>query len=131
MPPVSFTEKDLLRGKVVDPAWYIMQIEEVGEAPSKDGQSTNYPVSGVIVKNADNGSEEFAGVPIEWNFNSKAMGFAVGFLQAFGIDVKPNVRYDLGAAAGKRIVVHVENDTYQGRLVNRINHKYRSIADAA
>ena len=84
MPVISFSEKDLLRGKIVEPAWYRVRIDNIGEAPSKDGGSTNYPVEGVILKNADNGSEDFKGVPIEWNFNSKAIGFAVGFLQAFG-----------------------------------------------
>jgi hypothetical protein len=130
MPVVSFSDKDLLRGKVVEPAWYVMHIESVGEAPSKDGGSTNYPVEGVIVKNADNGSEDFKGVPIDWNFNSKAIGFAVGFLQAFGVDVKSGARFDLNNAAGKQLEVFVENDTYQGRMVNRVNHKYRQLRTA-
>lgn len=127
MPVVQFSDKDLLRGKVVEPAWYVMHIESVGEAPSKDGGSTNYPVEGVIIKNADNGNEEFKGVPIDWNFNSKAIGFAVGFLQAFGVDVKSGARFDLANAAGKQLEVFVENDTYQGRMVNRVNHKYRPL----
>lgn len=130
MPVVSFSDKDLLRGKVVEPAWYVMHIESVGEAPSKDGGSTNYPVEGVIVKNADNGNEEFKGVPIDWNFNSKAIGFAVGFLQAFGVDVKSGARFDLANASGKQLEVFVENDTYQGRMVNRVNHKYRALRTA-
>lgn len=130
MPVVQFSDKDLLRGKVVEPAWYVMHIESVGEAPSKDGGSTNYPVEGVIVKNADNGNEEFKGVPIDWNFNSKAIGFAVGFLQAFGVDVKSGARFDLANAAGKQLEVFVENDTYQGRMVNRVNHKYRALRAA-
>src|SRR3970040_1260629 len=130
MPVVQFSDKDLLRGKVVEPAWYFMHIESVGEAPSKDGGSTNYPVEGVIVKNADNGNEEFKGVPIDWNFNSKAIGFSVGFLQAFGVDVKSGARFDLANAAGKQLEVFVENDTYQGRMVNRVNHKYRALRTA-
>ena len=129
MPLVSYSDKDLLRGKIVEPAWYRMKIEEVGEKPSADGGSTNYPVEATIIKNADNGNEEFAGVPINWNFNSKAMGFSIGFLQCLGVDVQPVVRYDLANAAGKVIDVFVENDTYQGRLVNRVNHKYRKVSE--
>jgi len=125
MPVITFAEKDLLRGKVVTPGWYRVRIDGIGEAPSKDGGSTNYPVEGTILINADNGDSEFAGVPLDWNFNSKAIGFAVGFLQAFGVDVKAGARFDLNAAMGKEIEVFVENDTYQGRLVNRVNHKYR------
>lgn len=125
MPIVQFSDRDLLRGKVVEPAWYVVNIVSVGEAPSKDGGSTNYPVEGVIVKNADNGSEDFAGVPLDWNFNSKAIGFAVGFLAALGVDVKAGARFELANAAGKTMEVFVENGEWQGRIVNRVNHKYR------
>lgn len=124
-PVISFSEKDLLRGKVITPGWYRMRIDSVGEAPSKDGNSTNYPVEGTVIMNGDNGDVEFAGTPVDWNFNSKAIGFAVGFLKAFGVDVKSGARFDLSSAAGKELDVFVENDTYQGRLVNRVNHKYR------
>jgi hypothetical protein len=127
MPIISFTDRDLLRGKVVEPAWYVVLIQSVGEAPSKDGNSTNYPVEGVIVKNADNGSEDFKGVPLDWNFNSKAIGFAVGFLSAFGVDVKSGARFDLNNATGQQLEVFVENGEWQGRAVNRVNHKYRTL----
>lgn len=125
-PLISFSEKDLLRGKVITPGWYRVKIDSVGEAPSKDGGSTNYPVEGTIRFNGDNGDKEFAGVPLDWNFNSKAIGFAVGFLQSFGEVVKPGVRFDLNAASGKETDVFVENGEYQGRMVNRVNHKYRA-----
>ena len=125
MPIIQFSEKDLLRGKVITPTWYRVRIDSIGEAPSKDGGSTNYPVEGTIMFNGDNGDKEFAGVPLDWNFNSKAIGFAVGFLQSFGVEVKPGARFDLNSAAGKETDVFVENDTYQGRMVNRVNHKYR------
>ena len=131
MPVIQFGERDLLRGKVVEPAWYVVLINSVGEAPSKDGGSTNYPVEGTIEKNADNGSTDFAGVPLDWMFNSKAIGFAVGFLQSFGVDVKSGARFDLANAAGKRLEVFVENDTWQGRMVNRVNHKYRPLREGA
>jgi hypothetical protein len=127
---ISFSERDLLRGKIVPPAWYRMRIETVGEEPAKaseKGPSTNYPVAGTILFNGDTGDREFAGTPIDWNFNSKAIGFAVGFLQAFGVEVKPGTRFDLKSAEGRELDVFVENDTWQGRIVNRVNHKYRAI----
>lgn len=131
-PIISFSERDMMQGRIVEPAWYRMRINSVGEAPAKvseKGPSTNYPVEGTILFNGDNGSQEFAGTPVTWNFNSKAIGFAVGFLKAFGVDVKPNVRMDLKAAEGQELDVFVENDTWQGRLVNRVNHKYRPIRE--
>ena len=127
---VSYSERDLLRGRTVTPAWYRIRIDSVGEAPAKADPnktpSTNYPVEGTILFDGETGSTEFANTPIDWNFNSKAMGFSVGFLQAFGVDVKAGVRYDLKSAEGKELDVFVENDTYQGRTVNRVNHKYRT-----
>jgi hypothetical protein len=130
MPTVQFNDRDLLRGKVVTPAWYRVRIESVGEAPAKaseKGPSTNYPVEGTILFNGDTGDKEFASVPLDWNFNSKAIGFAVGFLQAFGVEVKANTRFDLKSAEGRELDVFVENDVYQNRQVNRVNHKYRPI----
>jgi hypothetical protein len=130
MPVVSFSNRDLLRGKTVTPAWYRVRIESVGEAPAKaseKGPSTNYPVEATILFNGDNGDTEFKDVPVDWNFNSKAIGFAVGFLQAFGVEVKADTRFDLKSAEGRELDVFVENDTYQGRTVNRVNHKYRPI----
>ena len=130
MPVISFSERDLMRGKVITPAWYRVKIDTIGEAPAKQsekGPSTNYPVEATILFNGDSGDVEFAGTPLDWNFNSKAIGFAVGFLQSFGVDVKAGMRFDLKSAEGREVDVFVENDTWQGRLVNRVNHKYRQI----
>lgn len=127
MPIIEFNEDDFLRGKIVEPAWYIVTIMTVGEAPSKDGGSTNYPVDGTIVKNADNGSEDFKGVPISWNFNSKVRSFMTGFLASLGVDVKPGMRVELSNAVGKQVEMFIETGEWQGRLKNQVNHKYRAV----
>lgn len=130
MPIISFSDRDLLRGKILPPGWYRVRINTVGEAPAKQsekGPSTNYPVEATVLFNGDNGDVEYANTPLDWNFNSKAIGFAVGFLQAFGVDVKSGARFDLKSSEGRELDVFVENDTYQGRLMNRVNHKYRPI----
>ena len=127
MPMIEFSERYILQGKVITPAWYRMRINTVGEATSKDGGSTNYPVDGTVLFNGDTGDKEFTGTPLIWNFNSKALGFATGFLKSLGVEVESGKRYDLKAAEGMEIDVFIENDTYQGRLVNRVNHKYRPI----
>lgn len=121
----EFSKRDLNAGKIVTPAWYRMKIEEVTEKPSKDQQSTNWVTVGTIIANADDGSTEFAEVPITWNFNSKALGFARGFLEALGITAELGKRYDPTAAVGQVLDVFVENGTYDGRIVNRVEHKYR------
>ena len=129
MPIVQFSNRDLLRGKIITPGWYRVRIENVGEAPaanSQKGPSTNYPVEVTVLFHGDTGDKEFEGVPLDWNFNSKAIGFAVGFLTAFGVEVQAGTRFDLKSAEGRELDVFVENDTWQNRLVNRVNHKYRS-----
>jgi hypothetical protein len=106
-----------------------VRIEAAGEKASKDGGSTNYPMEGVIIRNADDGSEDFAGVPLDWNFNSKAIGFAVGFFAAFGQTAEQGKRYDLNSAVGRELEIFVENDTYNGNPMNRVNHKYRQLRE--
>lgn len=127
MPVVSFSAKDINRNKLVSPAWYVMKVESVGEKPSRDGGSTNYPVEGVIVHDASDGDTTFSGVPVTWNFNSKAISFAIGFFEALGAEIKPDQNLDFNAAVGKSLRVYIENDEYQGRLVNRVNHKYATV----
>lgn len=127
MPIISFTEKDLMRGQVYPPAWYTVEIESIGEKQSKNGESTNYPVEAKIICNADDGTVTYAGAPLEWNFNSKALGFTKGFLMALGEnELKVDKRYDLNAATGRKVDVFVSNDLYEGRMVNRVEHKYRA-----
>lgn len=125
MPRITFNPRDLLRGNIIPPGWYKVRIESVGEKPSKDGGSTNYPVEATIIKEADTGDETLAGCPLEWMFNSKALGFARGFLESLGVSLEADRNYELNAAAGEVIEVYVENDQWQGRTVNRVNHKYR------
>ena len=132
-PIIEFNERDILRSKIVTPAWYRVRIENVGEKPSNDGQSINWPIEGTIICNADNGSKEFSGVPTpeNWMFNSKAKGFATGFLESFGADIKAGSRFELNNTIGKELDVFIENGTYNGRVQNQINHKYRVAKSAA
>lgn len=125
---IEFSNEDILRGKLVEPAWYRMKIGDTKTAMSKDGQSTNYEVEMTIIKNADNGNEEFTGVPVSARFNSKAKGFMVGYFAALGIEVGPGRPFNLGASMGREIDAFVERNEFEGKLSNRINHKYRVAA---
>lgn len=127
MPIVEFSDRDLRRGTVVDPSWYRVHIEEIDAegSPSKDGKSTNYNAEGTILFDADTGDEKFKGVPITWNFNSKAMGFTRGLFEACGLELKSHERYRLEACAGHEIDLYIGNKPYQGRILNDINHQYR------
>jgi len=126
MSVVKLETKDLNWGKVVPPAWYRMKINSVGEKPSKDGGSINYPCEGEILFNGENGSTEHTGVSVIWNFNSKAMGGFVSLMRALGEEPKAGQNIDTKAAEGVVLDVFVENDTYDGRVVHRVNHRYRA-----
>jgi hypothetical protein len=126
----TFSDSDLLRNKIVEPAWYTLDIQAHRDwTPTKDGQSNNCHYECVIVKNSDNGDESFTGVPIELQFNDKprAAGFIEAFLRGLGVDIVSKARYDGNSAVGKKIDAFIENDTYNGRLINRCNHKYRQV----
>ena len=134
MPMISFSEDDLLRSKIVTPGWYEVLVTHVGTKPAKGDNpetTTIWPIDGKIIKNAENGSTEFSGVPTPagWNFNDnpKAKGFIVGFLTCLGAEIKPGVKIELAAAEGKRLLVFIANDQYEGRMVNRINHQYKKL----
>lgn len=129
MPIIEFSEKDLLRGKLITPGWYRVRIDAVGEAPAKisdKGPSMNYPVESTVLFNGDNGDTEFTNVPLDWNFNSKAISLARPFLEAFGVTVQAKMRFDLKSAEGRELDVFVENEMYQNRFINKVNHKYRA-----
>jgi hypothetical protein len=128
-PIIQFTKEGLMRGKVVPPSWYHMKIDSISESPAKfkEGRtpSTNYPVEATIMFNAEDGSKEYAGIIIEWNFNSKAQRAIADFLRCFGHEAEIGKRFELSAAEGKEIDVFVENGVWEGRQVNRVEHKYR------
>ena len=120
--PISFTEKDLKRGATVEPSFYLARIDDVGQAPAKDGGSMNYPVDLTILKDATNGSEKFNDVPVTFQFNSKAMGFAIGFMKVLNpeLELKADQKYDLESAKGQMIEVFIGNKEYNGRILNDV-----------
>jgi len=124
---LEISQKDIDRSKLITPGYYQIRVDKHSEALSSKGDSTNFILEGTILCNDDNGSTEFQGVPAPyWNFNSKAPGFAVGFLTALkgGEEIRPG-RFDLSAAVGKVVAAEIKNELFEGRMVNRITHTYR------
>lgn len=124
---IDLTPKDVMRGVLIDPpGWYTVLIQAIGEpAPSKDGESMNTNIDAVIVKNADSGDEKFKDFPVpNWFFNSKAPGFATGFLRACGVE--PEVgRNSLKVGEGKTIDIYIKHQEYNGRMSAKPSHEYR------
>lgn len=128
MPIIDFTDEDIKSATIVDPAYYVVDIRSIGEETSKAGDSTNYPVEALILRNDDNGDETYAGVPLtklNWMFNSKFKVAIMDFLKAFDNDVVGGSRFDLAALAGQQVAAFVGNDTWDGRTKNKVTHQYR------
>src|SRR5690242_1800942 len=127
---VTFSKDDILKGTLIEPAWYRVFIEDVSKSLSKAGDSTNYLVKGKILFNADTKDKKYTDYPTPyWNFNSKAMGFSKGFFESLGVEIEPEKRYTFAAARGKQIDVYIDNKLLDDRMVNSINHKYRKPRD--
>lgn len=133
MPIIEFSDEDILSGVIVVPAWYHVKVNAIGEKDSKKGDSINYPVDAIILYNADNGEEEFKGVPLNernWQFNSKIPAFIIDFIKAVsGAEVKAKKRVELNDAVGQELDVFIGNSTYEGRVKNNVTHQYRVTRD--
>lgn len=127
---ITITHRDILAGKLVDPAFYDVMIEEVEESLSKDGGSTNWVLRGPIIANADTGNADFAGVPVpRWAFNSKAPGFFIPLYVSIGQELKPGDTIDPKMLKGQKVRLYIGNEDYEGRQVNSLGKvpKYRPI----
>lgn len=124
---LEFEKDDLLRGKTVEPGWYVMEVGLLNSSLSSKGDSTNYVYqNSKIIRNAENGSVDFQDVPVDIRFNSKAKGFFVGFINAItGSELKPGDRVDENALSGKKVIAHIINDTYEGRIVNKCDGMFK------
>lgn len=128
--PVS--KRDLLRSKVVKPGLYRVRILNVDESLSKKGDSTNYRLEGEVVCSYPDNDTEFAGVPTPylWYFNDKAAGMMIPLYEAItGEKVEEGSRLDFSnnALAGRELIVRIDNEKYQGRIVNSIVNEYHSV----
>jgi hypothetical protein len=130
---IEFTEKDILRSKIVEPAFYRVRIEDIESKISNKGDSTNFRLEGVILKNADNGNEKYAGVPTPylWFFNSKQLQHLIPVIQAVdpAWEVKPGVRVDPELLKGQELEVYIGNGTYNNQIQNQITNQYRPVVE--
>lgn len=130
---VQFTQDDINRSKIVSPAFYRVRINSIASKAAKTGGGTNLWLEGVILKNADNGSEEFAGVPTPylWMFSSKDIGKMIPLLQAVEptFTVDPTARIPLDTLQGQELEVFIGNGTWNNQVTNVITNQYRPVAE--
>lgn len=132
MPFVEFNESDLLRNKLVVPAWYRVSFDSVGEwKPSKNATSNNLEIEATIIKNADNGDEEFTGVPVTFRMNDhpKMKPSLETLLKCTMGETIEKGRYAIEAVVGKEVEVFIANKTWEGRVSNDVTMKYRPVSE--
>jgi hypothetical protein len=128
---LEYNEDDLKANKVVDTGWYLVSIDEAEDKASKDNKSINTWLRGKIIKEDDSGSTENAGVstPFPWIINNKkeARWASVGLMNAaFGEEIKPGERRDTSALAGRKVVMFIGKDLYEGNMKNVTTNQYRA-----
>ena len=136
---VEWKDKDLKRGTILTPHWYHLKIEGYTEKLAQNQQSTNGLVEFVVVSNVDTGdTEECSGVPVFYNFNSKAPSFMADFARALAEsdDEAPAVggRFQMTEASlvGKELEAFIGNRTQEnGQVQNDVTNMFRKVGAAA
>ena len=115
MPVINLTASDIAKSKIIDAGWYKAKIVKVADlTPSKDKSSMNLPIEFEIKNNVAEGKI------LTVTFNSKAIGMITPLLSAVGITVEPGqINTDL--LLGYSVDVHVVQEIYEGRLLNKID----------
>lgn len=114
MPVITFTQGDILRGKLLDPGWYTFKITKIEQATAKAGGSINT----IITFQLENHSA--AGKEIQLYFNSKAKSGIIPVFAAITGPVEPGSSYDTDDLLQKSLDCKVIHDTYEGNLKNDI-----------
>ena len=115
--PFQITREDLLRGRTVSPGWYPFIVKNAEKGEAKTDGSMKVDVELVVLEGP------FKDIPISRTFSEKAPGFAVNYLESImhkKIDPDKGGQFDFSATVGKKVWGYVKNDTYQNRLVNRV-----------
>lgn len=124
MPKMRYTKEDLLKSKPIEPGWYPAECTGYEVKPSKgEDKSTNWTFAFKFLEDAkDSRGNDLGGAKVYRLFNEKGMGFAASFIEV--ITGQPaNVEggeFDPDEARGKRLMVYVTNEMYQGRMQNRV-----------
>lgn len=115
MAKMKVSQEDINRNKLVEPGlWYTCEVINVNEALTKAGDSTNTNIDLQITEGT------FKGTMLYRTFNEKAPGFGIPFLKAFGIDVQPDVEYDLDATKGRKLRCFVKHREWNGQTFNDV-----------
>lgn len=120
MPIISLSQSDLAKGQPITPGWYKAEIISfVTKSPKSSNDSVNYVPTFKISDRYETELEHF--------FNSKAPGMMTPFIAAVEgksqkeiLDTPGGYVLDTDTYVGKKLQVEVFNDTFEGRLTNKI-----------
>ncbi len=114
MPIINISKQDILRQQTLEPGWYKCKVSAIVPKASKDKLSLNFETKFVL-----DGDER----ELTTNFNSKAMGMAIPFVEAAtGDKITEEVSIDTDKLIGAKLTIKVENEPYDGRLVNKVTN---------
>lgn len=121
---MRYTREDLLKGRAMEPGWYPCECTGHEETLSKEDKSTNWNFKLIVLDGTteQQSGKDVGGTPLYRLFNEKGMGFADKFIEVV-TGHPPNEEggeFDPDEAKGKKMLVYVKNETYNGRLVNRV-----------
>jgi len=117
---MRFTAEDLSRGTIADPNWYPAVVKSLEIKPSKGDQSTNWNYKLEILAGKNKDGKDLAGTKVFRLFNEKAMGFAIPFFTAIGINIQDGTEVDPNVAIGKKLLIYIKNREYEGKLQNEV-----------
>lgn len=119
---IAIPKSDLAKSLPIETKWHEFEVGKPYAKPSKDSGSVNYNVPHKLV--GDSNERE-----IIHNFNSKALGMMNTWIAAITNKTVQEVldaitggvlNFDLEQAEGKRVMGKVEQQIYEGRIINKI-----------
>lgn len=112
----TFSQEDILRGTIVQPTWYPVEIYEVKDITASTGTAGSEINVRII------GEGKFKGVPVKVTYYENAPGFSKKFLEALGAQVKAGASFDLDSKlVGKKVEAFIKNSiSNKGNSFNEI-----------
>lgn len=111
---LNITREDRVKGMTYPVDWYPCLVKEHKAKVSKAGDSTNHTYNLEILEG------KFKGGIIYCQFNTKAMGMIVPFLEGLGFDIPEDedLQFDPEAPVGRKCLVYNGNRMYNDRPQN-------------
>lgn len=120
----DITPEDVARGTLVRPGWYPAEVTKVEDGLSKSKGKPKTDVHFKILEAEDHQGEKVNGVPAVTTFSPEYPSFAINFLNALGANIgkdgKTGVNLSDDTAKGKRLMIYIKNDEYEGKMNNKV-----------